>query len=316
MITILASPKPFVGEASEHQRNAIRSWLALAPDIEVILFGDASGTAEAAGRLGVAHVPTVECSGQGTPYFGAIADYAERHGRYDTQAYVNCDIVVTKTLLSVMERVPFRQFLIVGQRIDLPEGVMIDATQSGWKDKLLDLAENGRIDFASPFACDYFVFRRGLWRTLPPTVIGRAAFDNALIAHCLRSSLPVIDATWDVIVAHPFHGYAHVAGGQHAVWHGDDARLNLEGIGSCPAPGVWDATWQSRNGHLRRAWGHGDWLRAAEIHARLVWQRDSIGLVLALTGRCSRRLGVSRGHPIITANTVVYRLLKSALSAR
>ncbi len=311
MITVFASPKPFVGMASTHQTNAIRSWLALAPDVEVLLFGDASGTKETAERLGVAHVPDVDCSEEGAPSFTAIADHAERYGRYETQLYINCDIVVTKTLLSIVGQVPFRQYLIVGQRLDLPGDVMIDVTENRWDARLVDLVARDDIGFHPPTACDYFVFPRGLWRTVPPLVIGRAAFDNALIAHCLRDSVPVIDATRDVIVLHPSHSYGHVAGGKETVWRGEEAQSNLKSIGNCPAPGVWDATWRFTDGRLRRAWGHGDWLRAAEIHVRLVWERQSIGLLLALAGRWSRRLGLSRGRPI-TADAVVYRLLRDA----
>lgn len=313
VITILASPKPFVGVASTHQMNAIRSWLALAPGVEVILFDDAPGTAEAARRLGVKHVPEVERSPRGVPYFGAIAAYAERNGRYETQAYLNCDLVATGTLLAMIARVPFRQFLMVGQRIDLPRDLTIDVTGSAWEDRLLELAEKGRIDLSAHHACDYFVFRRGLWQTLPPAVIGRAGYDNALIAHCLRGRVPVIDATRDVMVLHPFHGYDHVAGGKDTVWMGEDARLNLASIGNCPAPGTWDATWRCKDGRFTRARGHGDWLRALEIHARLVWRSQALGLAFGLLGRWGRRVGISRPRPV-KVGPVVYRLLRDARS--
>lgn len=53
MITFLASPKPFKGIAKEQQYRAIRSWLAAAKDVEVILYGDSDGIDEAGLDLGV-----------------------------------------------------------------------------------------------------------------------------------------------------------------------------------------------------------------------------------------------------------------------
>ena len=52
-LTIFACPKGFVGRAGEIQRNAIRSWVRLGPDVEVILLGDDEGVAEAAQELGM-----------------------------------------------------------------------------------------------------------------------------------------------------------------------------------------------------------------------------------------------------------------------
>jgi hypothetical protein len=311
VITILASPKPFVGIAWSQQRRAIRSWLALAPDIEVILFGDAEGAADAARELGVQHVADVERSEYGTPYFGAIAAYGERHGRYDLQMYINCDILTTSTLAAAAARAPFAQFLMVGQRVELAPTAEIDPTEEAWESQALDLARRELVEIAPATACDYFIFRRGIWRDLPPTIIGRAAYDNALIAHCLRNSVPVIDATQDVLVFHPFHHYGHVAGGKKTVWQGEEARLNLESIGPCPAPGTWDATWRCENGAFSRSWGHGDWLRAAEIRARLVCRSPRMGLLLGVCGRWARKLGLSRAKPV-KLEPMLYRLLKGA----
>jgi hypothetical protein len=45
MITIFATPKPFVGPIKIIQDNAIESWKRLIPECEVILLGKDSGTA-------------------------------------------------------------------------------------------------------------------------------------------------------------------------------------------------------------------------------------------------------------------------------
>ena len=64
MFTIFAVPKPFQGHIGLIQENAIRSWVALDADHEVILLGDEDGTAEVSRRLGVrprAEHPPQQC---------------------------------------------------------------------------------------------------------------------------------------------------------------------------------------------------------------------------------------------------------------
>ena len=57
MLTLFTAPKPFRGHIGLIQANAIRSWMALAPDIEVLLVGDEPGLAEAARRSASATWP-------------------------------------------------------------------------------------------------------------------------------------------------------------------------------------------------------------------------------------------------------------------
>lgn len=44
MLTIFSTCKPFLGHSAVIQRNALKSWTLLHPDIEIILFGDDEGT--------------------------------------------------------------------------------------------------------------------------------------------------------------------------------------------------------------------------------------------------------------------------------
>ena len=46
MFTLFTTPKPFQGHIGVIQRNALRSWKRLHPDVEVMLFGDDEGAAE------------------------------------------------------------------------------------------------------------------------------------------------------------------------------------------------------------------------------------------------------------------------------
>src|SRR5207244_634094 len=53
MVTIFTIPKPFRGHVGEIQRNAIGSWRALRPDVQVVLVGNEEGVEKAARNAGV-----------------------------------------------------------------------------------------------------------------------------------------------------------------------------------------------------------------------------------------------------------------------
>ncbi len=60
MFTLFSTPKPFRGEFARIQRNAMRSWVALRPRPEILIFGDEEGTAgdAEAQQARAAHRPT------------------------------------------------------------------------------------------------------------------------------------------------------------------------------------------------------------------------------------------------------------------
>ena len=62
MLTLFSTPKPFRGHIGVIQRNALKSWTLLHPDVEIILFGDDEGTADICRELGLQHEPHVERS--------------------------------------------------------------------------------------------------------------------------------------------------------------------------------------------------------------------------------------------------------------
>src|SRR5260370_7756128 len=55
MFTLFTTGKPFAGHSGIIQRNALKSWTLLHPDVEVIVFGDEEGAAEACRDLGLRH---------------------------------------------------------------------------------------------------------------------------------------------------------------------------------------------------------------------------------------------------------------------
>lgn len=66
MLTFFTTAKPFRSHEGIIQKNALKSWTLLHPDVEVILFGDDGGAAAAAEELRLRHEPRVERNEFGT----------------------------------------------------------------------------------------------------------------------------------------------------------------------------------------------------------------------------------------------------------
>ncbi len=81
MLTVFSTPKPFHGHSGIIQRNALKSWTLLHPDVEVILFGDEDGAAETCRDLGIRHEPQVRRNENGTKYLNYIFDRAREISR-------------------------------------------------------------------------------------------------------------------------------------------------------------------------------------------------------------------------------------------
>lgn len=294
MITFLSSPKPFKGDDKTNQYQAIRSWKKAAPAAEIILYGDSDGIDEAGRDLDVKVVKDIESSPSGIPYFNAIVSHAAAKGQYELQVYLNCDILLSgvhKTL-SLIE---FPHFLLVGERIDLDRDVPFDIDGDDWRTELRRLAQLGKANVHGPTGIDYFAFRRGTWKDLPSIIIGRAGYDNAIIAHCKRNSYPVIDGTFSILALHQFHDYKHVAGEKKTVFFGDEALQNFAAAGGRrSATMVSDADYVIRNGQIVPWPCRGDLLRNLELKLRYRYGFKNAWLVLRAVWRSLEALGVVR----------------------
>jgi len=214
MLTVFTSPKPFEGRIDGLQRNAIRSWLALGPGVQVMLIGDEPGMAQAATGLGVEHHRQVGRNAYGTPLVSAIFDVARAQARFPILCYLNTDIILLDDFLPAVERVAarFDEFLVVGQRWDLDVQDRLEFEQ-GWPQALRRrLESSGRLH--PPAGSDYFVFPRQEFTDLPQFALGRAGWDNWMIYSGRKKRLAVVDATAAITVVHQNHDYGHLPGGQ------------------------------------------------------------------------------------------------------
>ena len=96
MITLFTTPKNFTGIFKMIQLNALRSWRALSPDIQIIIFGDSDGSQEAAEEIQAEYIPRVQCSPQGVPLLSDLFRQAQKVAKYSIMTFINADIILPK----------------------------------------------------------------------------------------------------------------------------------------------------------------------------------------------------------------------------
>ncbi len=228
MLTIFSTPKPFDGHIGIIQRNAIRSWTLLDPTFEVILFGDEPGTADAARALGIRHEPEVRRNERGSKFLSYLFERAQQIAAHELLCYANCDIILMGDFREAVERTASlgKPFLMVGRRWNLDIHEPWDFSAPGWAQRLrrhaLQHARRARETFM-----DYFVFRRGFYRDLPPFVLGPPYWDPWLVWKAFVSGAPVLDASAVTMAIHQNHTYSHYPGGWQALFHGPETQHNL-----------------------------------------------------------------------------------------
>jgi hypothetical protein len=228
MLTLFATPKPFRGHSGIIQRNALQSWTLLAPDVEVILFGDEEGAEEVARELGLRHEPHVERNAHGAKLLPYIFERAQQTARHRILCYANCDIVLTSELAAAAQAVAsaHQRFLLVGRRWDLDITAPLDFTAPHWERQLVAQARQTGRQRPSNWI-DFFAFPRGLFSHLQPLVIGRVGWDNYLLRLVRRMNLPLVDASAVITPVHQNHDYAYHPQGEYGVWHDAQAQRNI-----------------------------------------------------------------------------------------
>lgn len=227
MITLFAAPKPFNDQFNAIQTRAILSWKRLIPPCEIILFGDEKGTAEKAASFNIKHVPMVAKNEYGTPLLNDLFAKAQSMAVNNLVGYVNADIILMSDFMEAVANISGlnKPFLLVGRRWDVNLENPPDFAEPDFEKKLR--AYVLKKGFHRHFtAIDYFVFPRGLYRTLPPFAIGRPAFDNWLLWKAYALGARLIDASDIIMAVHQNHNYSHHPHGEKGVWEGPEAQRN------------------------------------------------------------------------------------------
>lgn len=221
MITFFTIPKAFEGHIGVIQRNALASWLRLAPEVEALVVGDERGAAAAAHELGAEHVAAVRRNEAGTPLLDSAFAIARERARNELLCFANADLVLLPDFVQAARRLHGRRFLMIGEswdtRIEEPLSFAPD-----WDERLRRLPGSKR----GAGAIDYFLFSADVFSDVPPFAVGRSPFDNWLVWRAREEGALVVDATRSVRAIHQSHDYRHVAGGFDATRRGAEASAN------------------------------------------------------------------------------------------
>lgn len=252
-LTVFTAPKPFTDSHIDLiQRNAVRSWLQMRADVEVLLLGDEEGIAKTASELGVIHIANIKQNEQGTPLVSSIFENAYKVSQSDLLMFTNTDMIFFPEALDLVLDLGKRlkEFVLLGQRYDLDVEIKIDFS-SGWPQRIrTEVKSRGRLHPLG--GSDYFIFPRGFFQTIPDFAIGRAGWDNWMIYHAMSKGWQVIDATRDLMAVHQNHGYGHLDGDQGHQRHPETMK-NLELAGGMKKMySLLDVELQLVNGQIQR----------------------------------------------------------------
>jgi hypothetical protein len=266
MFTIFSTPKPFVGHIDVIQRNAIRSWQCLHPDIEIILVGDDAGAAETCKEFGIRHIKDVARNRYGTKYLASIYDQVQERASHEILCHVNCDIILMSDFVRAAKQVAARmdRFLMAGRRWDVDIRNSLDFATADWECAVRELARKTNRPRPAQWI-DYFLFRKNLYyQKIPEFVIGRPGWDNWLLWYPLSLQVPVVDASREVVAVHQNHDYSYHPGGEEGVWHGEEARQNYQ-LNQGKFATLADATHVMRGGEVKK--NYQAWLAPLVRHA-------------------------------------------------
>jgi hypothetical protein len=229
MITFFTTAKAFTGHSGIIQRNALKSWTLLHPDIEVIVFGDEEGVEQTCAELGLRQEKRVERHESGMKFLDYMFEVAQKIGRHDYLCYSNCDIVLTDDFWRAFRRaVAWRKWLLmVGRRWDTDITEPLNFATSDWgksiRRRALETGYHQDFNFA-----DFFVFPRGLYDHVPNLVVGRSYWDHWLVWKALSANAAVLDCSDYAVAVHQNHGYAYHPQGKQGTNEDALARRNAD----------------------------------------------------------------------------------------
>jgi hypothetical protein len=255
MITVFGIPKAFDGHIGVIQRNAIRSWAKLDPDVQVVLCGDDAGCEEMAREVGADWLGGIARNEFGTPMLDDAFKQAIAIARHETIVYANADIILLPQIVEAARTMPWDAWLMIGRRVDVDLDAELSSTQLSNPQELTRLAEqSGTLHGCG--GMDYFLWPKAAGLDdLPPLAVGRPGWDNYFVEHArYERGLALVDATHGVLAIHQNHDYRHVPGGDGRSYEGPEAQQQRDALGDVRGS-VYDATHRYTASGTRSAFG-------------------------------------------------------------
>ena len=192
LISIIACFKGFDTYAAEGQRRALRSWMTYRPYVEIIMLCDDFGVAQVAKENWIKHVPGVEVTRHGVPYWKSVVLLGQQHASAPYVMFVNGDIVLRGSIIEPVLALTSRgitDFVLSGRRYDVNASAHSEhSLPVGWETSNAPVEELQRAldpshgNFGEAMRMDYFVFPRGKLnaKTTPNFQIGMLKWDGWL----------------------------------------------------------------------------------------------------------------------------------------
>jgi len=297
-ITIFTTMKPFRGEFVRIQRNAIRSWLALEPTPEVLVFGNDEGVAEVCKEFGLRHIPDVRTAPSGAPYVDDLFAKAQRMASNDILCYVNADIILLSNFIWALDTVYSRLGLaiVVCTPVNIQLALEIDTADPTWEARIQKEVSQ---ELPAPIGADIFLFPRRFSWNLSEMVVGRCIWDNAILWRACTARIPAVDVSAALVAIHQDHPFTTHPGLSRAIC-AEDSRLQEEFQANLRAVPWWQRqTWRidipyelTDDGHIARRYRFPRWHLVAAVACR---QMSSLKVwALERTFRLRRSLGLYR----------------------
>lgn len=228
MITLFSIPKAFTGPIRQIQINSINSWLEVYPEAEIILCGDEDGIKQMAdSHARIKQLANIKKNQQQTPIVSDIFEQVQQLAAGGIICYVAGDIILMPNFRAAVKKLMTRQdYFAIGRRTDCDLNELIDFNQPAWYQNIeRKLNETGALHGYS--AMDLMLFPKNLPLELPPFLIGRPGWDNALVYQLVKRKIDIIDVTPAITAVHQNHDYSHHRQGKYGVWKGAEAQYNF-----------------------------------------------------------------------------------------
>lgn len=209
MITFFTCPKSFKDNFKIIQLNAIKSWLNLDLEKEILLCGKEEGIEDICNNLNLKHIKNIDYTSSGIPILSSIFALAEQNSKYNILCFINTDIILFGNFEKIVTNLKnkFDKFIGSGIRTNINFSENIDF--NSFKDQeLIDYLKNFEDKRKKPLAPDYFIFAKGTFKTFPDFLIGRFFYDNWIYFYAYKNKIPMVDLTNHIIAFHQNHDYS------------------------------------------------------------------------------------------------------------